>query len=141
MMAKLAEVLRTEPEQCCAVELGVSPDVVVDLRLELAAVPVVPALLGEVLRADEHRFGLPVVALSGQERASFQPEHLHAVRGEPVPEGPAARAGPDDDNVVVLVVCHAEPSRSWVLPVVTLRLPRDTRDCPARTNDVITRRG
>jgi hypothetical protein len=44
MMAELAEVLRTEPEQCCAVELRVSADVVVDLRLELAAVPVVPAL-------------------------------------------------------------------------------------------------
>jgi len=44
MMAKLAEVLRTEPEQCCAVELRVPPDVVVDLGLELAAVPVIPAL-------------------------------------------------------------------------------------------------
>ena len=82
---------------------------------------------GAQFGADEHRFGLPVVALSGQERATFQPEHLHAVHGEPVPEGSAARAGPDDDNVVVLVVCHSEPSPSSVLPLVTLRLPRDTR--------------
>src|SRR6476661_7214358 len=66
MVAKFAEVLRAETEQCRAVELGVSPDVVVDLGLELVAVPVVPDLLREVLPTYEHRLGLPVVALPRQ---------------------------------------------------------------------------
>ena len=35
MVADLAEVLRTQPEQCCAVELRVPADVVVHLRWEL----------------------------------------------------------------------------------------------------------
>ncbi len=107
MVAKLAEVLRAEAEQCRAVELGVPADVVVDLWLELVAVPVIPDLLRGVLPAYEHRLGLPVVALPWQERPSLQPEHLRAVRGEPVPERPTPGSRPDDDNVVVLVVCHA----------------------------------
>ncbi len=107
MVAKLAEVLRAETEQRSAVELGVPADVIVDLGLELVAVPVVPDLLREVLPAYEYRLGLPVVALPWQERSSFQPEHLRAARGEPVPEGPTPGSRPDDDNVVVLVVCHA----------------------------------
>ena len=107
MMAKFAEVLGAETEQRRAVELGVPADVVVDLGLELVAVPVVPMLWREVLPAYEHRVGLPVVALSWQERSSLQPEHLRAVRGEAVPECPAPGSRPDDHNVVVLVVCHA----------------------------------
>ena len=107
MVAKLAEVLRAETEQRRAVELGVPADVVVDLGLELVAVPVVPELLREVLPAYEHRLGLPVVALPRQERSTLQPEHFRAVRGEPVPERPAPGSRPDDHYVVVLVVCHA----------------------------------
>jgi hypothetical protein len=107
MVAKFAEVLRAEPEQRRAVELGVPAHVVVDFRLELIAVPVVPELLREVLPAYEHRVGLPVVALPRQERPPLQPEHLHPVRGEPVPECPAPGSRTDDHNVVVLVVCHA----------------------------------
>jgi hypothetical protein len=68
MVAKFAEVLRAETEQCRAVELGVPPDVVVDLGLELVAVPVVPDLLREVLPTYEYRLGLPVVPLPRQER-------------------------------------------------------------------------
>ena len=42
VVAKLAEVLRPQPEERCAIELGVPADVVVHLGLELAALPVVP---------------------------------------------------------------------------------------------------
>ena len=44
VVAQLAEVLRPQPEQRRAVELGVAADVVVDLRRELVAVLVVPEL-------------------------------------------------------------------------------------------------
>src|SRR5215213_11203198 len=107
MVAKLAEVLRPEAEQRRAVELGVAADVVVDLGLKFVAVPVVPGLLRGVLPAYEHSVGLPVVAFPWQERPSLQPEHFRAVRGEPVSEGPTPGSRPDDDNVIVLVVCHA----------------------------------
>ena len=106
VVAQLAEVLRSQPEQGRPVELGVAADVVVDLGLEVAAVPVVPDLRCEVLAADEHRLGLPVVALPGQEVPTFEPEHLRATRGEPVPEGPPSGSRPDDHDVVVLVICH-----------------------------------
>ena len=88
VVAQLAEVLRSQPEQGRPVELGVAADVVVDLGLELAAVPVVPDLRREVLAADEHRLGLPSCRAPGAGSPTFQPEHLRAARGEPVPEGP-----------------------------------------------------
>ena len=122
MVAELTKVLRTEPEQCRAVELGVPADVVVHFGLELVAVPVVPELLREVLPAYEHCVGLPVVALPWQERAPLQPEHLPAVRGEPAPERPAPGSRPDDDNVEVLVLCHAGSSWSGVLGCPMLSL-------------------
>jgi hypothetical protein len=130
MVAKFAEVLRAEPEQRRAVELGVPAHVVVDFRLELIAVPVVPELLREVLPAYEHRVGLPVVALPRQERPPLQPEHLHPVRGEPVPEGSSPGSRTDDHNVVVLVGCHAgsllESGFSGTLPPRRLGTSRCT---------------
>jgi len=89
------------------VELGIPPDVVVDFGLKLLAVPVVPGLRRKVLSADEHRLGLPVVALPWQKGPTLQPQHSRAVRGKSVPECPTSGSRPDDDNVVVLVVCHA----------------------------------
>jgi hypothetical protein len=140
MVAKFAEVLRAEPEQRRAVELGVPAHVVVDFRLELIAVPVVPELLREVLPAYEHRVGLPVVALPRQERPPLQPEHLHRIRCEPVPECPASGSRPDDHNVVVLVVCHAGSLLECGLagsPAAAARYI--TMYCPE--TDVITRPG
>ena len=52
---------------------------------------------------------LALLAFAGrwQERPALQPENLRTIHGEPVPERPAPGSCPDDDNVVVLVVCHA----------------------------------
>jgi hypothetical protein len=65
-MTELAEVLRAQPEQRSTVELGVTPDVVVDLGRELAAVAVIPELRGPLLPLHEHLGRVPVVTLAGQ---------------------------------------------------------------------------
>ena len=75
-VADLAEVLRTQPVERGAVELGGAADVVVDLRLERLAVGVVPGVLGDVLAVDEHRLGTPVVHLPGQVVAPLQQQDL-----------------------------------------------------------------
>ena len=88
VVAQLAEVLRSQPEEGRTVELRVATDVVVDLWLEVVAVPVVPDLRREVLAADEHRLRLPVVALPGQEVPAFEPEHLRALVASRCPRVP-----------------------------------------------------
>ena len=102
----LAEVLRPEPEQRRAVELGVASDVVVQLGRELVAVPVLPELRRPVLPAHEHRRGVPVVPLPRQVVAAFQDQDALARPGQPVGESPSAGSRADHDHVVVLVPCH-----------------------------------
>ena len=101
-MADLAEVLRAQPVERGAVELGGAADVVVDLRLERLAVGVVPGVLGDVLAVDEHRLGVPVVHLPRQVVAPLQQQDLLAGRGEGVGQRAAAGAAADDDDVVVV---------------------------------------
>src|SRR5947209_6904129 len=106
-MTDLAEVLRPQPEQRGAVELGVAADVVVDLGRELVAVLVVPELRRAVLPANENLGGAPVVALSRQVVASLEEEDPLSCRREPVGEGATPRSGPDDDDVEVLTGGHS----------------------------------
>ena len=101
--------------------------------------PVIPGLLRGVLPAYEHRLGLPVVALPGQERPSLQPENLRTIHGEPVPERPAPGSCPDDDNVVVLVICHAGSLLERGLPVSPAAARYFTMS--RADAEVITRRG
>ena len=44
----------------------------------------------------------PVVLLARQERTAFEDEDALAARGESMQQRPAARAGADDDDVVVV---------------------------------------
>ena len=57
---------------------------------------------GDVLAVDEHRLGIPVVHLSGQEVAPFEQQDPLARRGQRVGQGAAPGTGPDDDHVVVV---------------------------------------
>src|SRR4029453_10828746 len=106
VMNDFTEVLGTQPEQGGAVELRVTADVVVDLGLELVAVPVVPLLLRQILALDEYGPGIPIVELARQERPSLQPQDALSARGESVTYGSAASAGGDDHHVVMPAVCH-----------------------------------
>ena len=103
VVPELAEVLGSQAEQGRAVELGVAPDVVVDLGLELAgrARRTRPRVRG-TCRARTPPAS-PSCRARGAGSAALQPEHLGATRGEPVPEGPATGPRPDDHDVVVLV--------------------------------------
>ena len=98
----LAEVLGPQPVQGRAVHLGGPADEVVHLGLERLAVPVEPGVLGDVLARHEHRLGVPVVHLAGQEIAPFQQQDPLARIGQGVRQRPAPGSGPDDDHVIVL---------------------------------------
>ncbi|BCJ40062.1 hypothetical protein GCM10010168_29200 [Actinoplanes ianthinogenes] len=110
VVAQLAEVLRAQPEQRRAVELGVPADVVVDLGRELVTLGVEPELGRPVLALDEDGGRFPVVPLARQVTTALQDQDLLAGPGHLVGQGPAAGPGSDHDHVGVLLVGHQESS-------------------------------
>jgi hypothetical protein len=102
-VADLLEVALPQPEQDRAVELGVAAHEVLLVRLEGLPVLVVdPVLVGEVAALAEHLLAAPVLGLARQVAAALEHEDALAGRGQPVGQRAAARAGSDDDHVVVL---------------------------------------
>ena len=106
----LPEVLRSQPVQGGAVELGRPAHEIVDLRLERRPVAVVPGVGRDVLPVDEHRVGIPVVHLSRQKVAPLEEQDPLPGWRQGVGQGSAPGTGPDDDHVVV--VSHGSLLRS-----------------------------
>src|SRR5262249_4515659 len=61
-----------------------------------------PRIVRRVLRAQEDRVAVPVVALTGEEIASLEEQDAQAGRRKLPCERAAAGAAPDDDDVVVV---------------------------------------
>jgi hypothetical protein len=102
VVAHDAEILLAEPEQSRAVEFRVAADVVVRVRVQGLACAVVPGLFGVVLALDVDGARLPVVALARDVPPALQQQNPLARGREAVRESAAARAGADDDHVVVV---------------------------------------
>ena len=109
VVAKLTEILGSEPVQGGAVELGLAPDVVVDAGLEPLAPVVVPGLLGDVAVLDEDLVGIPVLDLPGQPVAAFEDEDPLSGWREMAGERAASGAAADNDHVEVLPFHHRVP--------------------------------
>src|SRR5690349_1335990 len=102
-MADFAEVLLAQPEEDAAVHLAVAADEIMQARPERRAGGAVPGLVGLIPRVDEHRFGVPVLALAGKIVAALEQQDALAGLSELPRHCGAARAGADDDDIVALV--------------------------------------
>jgi hypothetical protein len=74
----------------------------VHLGLERLAVGVVPGLFADVAAVDEDGRRAPVLHLAREEVAALEHQDALARIGDGVGERAAARAGSDDDDVVVV---------------------------------------
>jgi len=101
-MLDFAEVLRPQPVQRRAVQLGGPADEVVDLGLERLTVAVEPGVLGDVPALHEHRLRVPVVHLTREEVAAFEQQYPLARWRQRVSERASASAAADNDHVIVL---------------------------------------
>src|SRR5438445_6735457 len=100
-MRDRAKVLLAQPEQRGAVEFRVAADVVLRVRMERAAILVLPHVLRVILRLHVDRARTPVVLLAGHVIPALDEQDLLARRRKLVHERTAARAGADDDHVVM----------------------------------------
>src|SRR3974390_1143987 len=105
-MTNLSKVLLPQPEQSSSIELGVSADVIIGVRMEFLAISVAPDFLGLILAFGIDRFGIPVVRLTRDVVAAFQQQNALSGWRQFVGQRAAARARADDDNVVVVSVGH-----------------------------------
>ncbi|MCG3163382.1 MAG: hypothetical protein JMDDDDMK_04779 [Acidobacteria bacterium] len=106
VMANLAEIFLAQSEQRRAVKFGVAADVIVRVRMQRPAIPVVPDFFRVVFRFDVDGARFPIVFLARHESAAFEQQNSFARRREFVRERPAARARADDDHVVMVRVRH-----------------------------------
>jgi hypothetical protein len=104
-VANLVEVALTQTEENRAVELRVAAHEVLLVGAEGIAVLVDPLLAAEVALLEKHLLGVPVLGLAWQVTAALEQQDALAGGGEAVRERPAARAGADDDDVVVVHLC------------------------------------
>ena len=111
VVMQLAEVLRAQPVQRRAVELGGAADEVVDLRLEALAVRIQPRVRRDVAAVDEHVAGAPVLRLAPEPVAALEQQDALSRGGEALDERAAAGPAPDHDHVVAVHDCGPPGSR------------------------------
>src|SRR5262245_20867707 len=114
-----AEVALAHAKQRRAVNLGVAAYPVAGARAERVAIAIRPDLVRVVAVLLHHVDRAPVLLFAGQKATALENEDLLAGVRQPVPQGPAARTGADDDDVVAF---HPSPTPSH--PKVTCnRIP------------------
>src|SRR5437773_3952131 len=105
-MANLAKIFLAKTEECGSVEFGVASDVVVGVGMERLAVLVAPLFLGLVLGLDIHGARIPIGLLPAHVISALENQNALPCRSECVDQCSPARAGSNDDYVVVLVLSH-----------------------------------
>src|SRR5229473_696023 len=105
-MANFAKIFLAQAEERGAVEFGITPDVVISVRVERLAFLVAPLFLSLVLGLNIDRTRIPIGLLPGNIVPPLQDEDAFPSGGERVHQCSAARSGSDDDYVVVLVLSH-----------------------------------
>src|SRR6516225_4304692 len=75
VMTNLAEVLSTQPEERSSIKFRIAAYIVVDVRMEVLAVPVLPHFLRLILAVKVNGGGAPVVFLARDVIAPFEQQN------------------------------------------------------------------
>src|SRR5579884_1062886 len=126
-MADFAEVFLAQAEEGRAVEFGVSPDVVIGVRMKRFAILVTPGFLGLIPGFDVDGSGIPVFLFAAHIIAALEDQDLFAGRCQRISERASAGAGSNHDYVVVSVAVHVLLTfercfQGWVLILIQLRV-------------------
>src|SRR5713226_6019559 len=105
-MANFAKIFLAQAEERGAVEFGITPDVVISVRVERLAFLVAPLFLSLVLGLNIDRTRIPIGLLPGNIVPPLQDEDAFPSGSERVDQCSAARSGSDNNYVVVLVLRH-----------------------------------
>src|SRR5690349_6670589 len=132
MMPNLTEVFFTQSKERSAVELRVTANEIIRVRVQLFAFAIAPRLFRVVSRFEVYGARAPVVLLAWNIVAAFQDQDLLARGREFVGQRAATRARADDDYDVVIVAGHDHTPRLWSYCAFT-----DSIDCIAEFNGAV----
>src|SRR5215472_879739 len=110
-MTNLTEVFLAQAKEGGAEEFGITPDVIVCVRMQLLAVGVAPDFLGPVLALDIDRAWFPVILLAADVAPSLQQQYSLAGCSEVIGESPSTRTSSDYDHIVMIHGLCQAPSR------------------------------
>src|SRR6266481_2385550 len=110
-MFYLAKILFAEPEQRSAIKFRIPADVIIGVRMQLAAVRVVPKFLRVVATTCIYLQRVPIFFLARNKWPPLKQENFLATWSEVVRQSAAARTRTDDDEIVIAPVVHADWSR------------------------------
>src|SRR6266481_5330655 len=105
-MPNLAKILLPQAEKSGPVELCVAANIVVGVRMQVAALNVAPDFLRVVPGFDIDGLRTPIVFLASDIIAAFENQNPLSRRSQVVGQRPSTRSRPDDDQVVLIVVTH-----------------------------------
>src|SRR5215469_7833038 len=97
----LVEIFPPQTKQRSSEELRVAAYVIMRVRMQLGAMPIAPDFLGLILGVEIHRGRVPVILFAWNVIPAFEHQDLFPRRRELRGESSTARAGSDDDHVIM----------------------------------------
>src|SRR5665213_681105 len=101
-MLHFLKIAFPQAEERRAIHLRIAADPVGGLRMEGLALAILPDFVRMVAVLKKDCLGVPILFLLRQKSAAFKDENTLPARSEPLGESAAARARPDDDDVVMV---------------------------------------
>src|SRR5690349_14581926 len=114
-MSNLTKVFLPQTKKSSAVELRVTTDEIIGVRVKLLALVVAPRLFRVVFAFEVYGARAPVVLFARNVIAALEQKDLLSRGRKTVGQRPSARARADDDYVVLIIAGHGDA------PVVTAR--------------------
>src|SRR6516165_12102745 len=105
-MANFPEVFLAQAEESGSVELCVSSNIVVCMRMKRLSVLAAPFFLRLIFAVDVYGPRIPVGFFAANVVAALENQNALSCRGQGIGKGATACAGSDDDHVIVAIRGH-----------------------------------
>src|SRR6266516_3655647 len=109
-MLDLAKILLAQAEKSCAIKFRVAAYIVIRVRMQDAAIRAAPLFLCVISSFHVYRSGIPVLFLARHIRPALDQEDTLATRRKFPGQSATARAGTDDDKIVIAPIVHTNSS-------------------------------
>src|SRR6185369_14476324 len=131
VMPNLTEVFFPQTKERGAVELRVTTDEIIRVRMEFFTFVVAPCFFRVVFAFEVYGTRTPVVLFTRNVIAALEEKNLLARGRETVSQRAAARARADDDYVVVIVAAHDDAPTEVTArsSIASIALPSSTARC------------
>src|SRR5690349_25083373 len=129
VMPNLTEVFFPQTKESSTVELRVTANKIIRVRVQRLAFAIAPRLFRVVFRFEVYGARAPVVLLARNIVTAFQDQDLLARGREFVGQRAATRARADDNYVVMIVAGHDHTPSAGVTAHSSIALPSSTARC------------